>query len=254
MIIKRKMEFINLKGKVAVVTGAARGMGEAIAIELARYGANVVVSDILTGENTVKKIKSLDKKSFYIKTDVSNEKEVTELINETMKRFGRIDILVNNAGIYRNSPSLNVSEEEWEKTIHIDLKGVFLCSREALKHMKRGGSIVNISSIAAMLGFPQAAAYCAAKGGVRSLTKSLAVEFGNKGIRVNSIHPGVIDTPMTKGLKNSKMEKITLSKVPLNRIGKPLDIANAVVFLSSDAASYITGEELIVDGGWSSSS
>ena len=119
--------------------------------------------------------------------------------------------------------------------------------------MKRGGSIVNISSIAAMLGFPQAAAYCASKGGVRSLTKSLAAEFGNKGIRINSIHPGVIDTPMTKGLKNSKMEKTMLIKVPLGRIGKPIDIAKAVVFLSSDAASYITGEELIVDGGWSSS-
>jgi len=170
-----------------------------------------------------------------------------------MKKFGRIDILVNNAGIYKTSPSLNVSEEEWEKTIHVNLKGVFLCSREALKHMKRGGSIVNISSIAAMLGFPQAAAYCASKGGVRSLTKSLAAEFGNKGIRINSIHPGVIDTPMTKGLKNSKMEKTMLIKVPLGRIGKPIDIAKAVVFLSSDAASYITGEELIVDGGWSSS-
>lgn len=248
------MDFINLKGRVAIVTGAARGMGEAIAIELARYGANVVVSDVLPGESTVKKIKALKRDSIYVKTDVSNENEVKNLIDETIKKFKRIDILVNDAGIYKNSPSLNVSEEEWERTIHVNLKGVFLCSREALKHMKRGGNIVNISSVAAMVGFPQAAAYCASKGGVRSLTKSLAAEFGNKGIRVNSIHPGVIDTPMTKGLKNSKMEKMTLLKIPLNRIGKPIDIANAVVFISSDAASYITGEELIVDGGWSSSS
>ncbi len=247
------MEFIDLRDKIAIVTGAARGMGESIAIELARYGANVVVSDILSGESIVKKIRALKRDSIYIKTDISNEDEVINLINQTMKKFGRIDILVNNAGIYKTSPSLNVSEEEWEKTIHVNLKGVFLCSREALKHMKRGGSIVNISSIAAMLGFPQAAAYCASKGGVRSLTKSLAAEFGNKGIRINSIHPGVIDTPMTKGLKNSKMEKTMLIKVPLGRIGKPIDIAKAVVFLSSDAASYITGEELIVDGGWSSS-
>jgi 3-oxoacyl-[acyl-carrier protein] reductase len=247
------MDLSDLKNKVAIVTGASRGMGEAIAIELAKHGANVVVSDVLPGESTVRKIKELKKESIYVKTDVSNESEVKNLINQTIKRFKKIDILVNNAGIYNPSLSLNVSEEEWEKTIHVDLKGVFLCSREALRYMKRGGSIVNISSIAAMIGFPQAAAYCAAKGGVRSLTKSLAVEFGNKGIRVNSIHPGIIDTPMTKGM-NKSAEKAILAKVPLNRIGKPIDIANAVVFLSSDAASYITGEELVVDGGWSSSS
>ena len=247
-------DLFDLRGKVAIVTGASQGIGEGIAIELARYGANVVVSDILDGESTVKKVKALKRESIYVKTDVSKENEVKNMINETIRKFKKIDILVNNAGIYANSPTVNTSEEEWSKIIHVDLKGVFLCSREVLKHMKKGGSIVNISSIAAMVGFPRAAAYCAAKGGVRSLTKSLAVEFGGKGIRVNSIHPGVIDTPMTKGLKDSKMEKMTLSKVPLNRIGKPLDIANAVVFLSSDAASYITGEELVVDGGWSSSS
>jgi NAD(P)-dependent dehydrogenase (short-subunit alcohol dehydrogenase family) len=249
------MELTNLKNKVAIVTGAARGMGESIAVELARYGANVVVSDIISGKGTIKKIKALKRDAIYIKADVSDENEVKNLINETVRKFKGIDILVNNAGIYKPSPTLNTSEEEWSKTIHVDLKGVFLCSREALKYMKRGGSIVNISSIAAIVGFPEAAAYCAAKGGVRALTKSLASEFGSKGIRINSIHPGVIDTPMTKGaLRNKNMEKMTLSKVPLNRIGKPIDIANAVVFLSSDAASYITGEELVIDGGWSSSS
>lgn len=241
----------DLSGKVAIVTGSARGIGEGIAIELAKSGANVVVSDIISGENTVKKIKSLGKKSIYIKTDVSNEKEVIELINQTMKKFGRIDILVNNAGIYMTAPTTSVSEQDWEKTIHIDLKGVFLCSREALKHMKRGASIINISSIAGISGFNQSAAYCAAKGGVRMLTKSLAVEFGSKGIRVNSIHPGVIETPMTSGLlKDKKMMIGTVAKVPLGRIGKPVDIAGPVVFLASDAASYVTGEELVVDGGW----
>jgi NAD(P)-dependent dehydrogenase (short-subunit alcohol dehydrogenase family) len=130
-----------------------------------------------------------------------------------------------------------------------------LCSREALKYMKRGSSIVNISSIAGMVGFSESASYCAAKGGVRSLTKSLAVEFGSKGIRINSVHPGVVESPMTKaGLKDKSMEKETISKVPLGRVGKPEDIANAVLFLSSDAASYITGEELVVDGGWIASS
>jgi NAD(P)-dependent dehydrogenase (short-subunit alcohol dehydrogenase family) len=241
----------DLNGKVAIVTGAARGIGEGIAIELAKSGADVVVSDIIPGENTVKKIKTLGRKSIFIQTDVSNEKEVIDLINETMKKFGKIDILVNNAGIYRPAPTVNVSEEEWEKTIHVDLKGVFFCCREALKHMKKGASIINISSIAGISGFSMSAAYCAAKGGVRMLTKSLAVEFGKKGIRVNSIHPGVIDTPMTSGLsKDKKMMNAQIARIPLGRIGKPVDIAGPVVFLASDAASYITGEELIVDGGW----
>jgi NAD(P)-dependent dehydrogenase (short-subunit alcohol dehydrogenase family) len=241
----------DLSGKVAIVTGASRGMGESIAIELARQGANVVVSDILPGESTVKKIKSLKRDAIYVKADVSNEKEVISLVNQTIKRFGRIDILVNNAGIYKTSPTINVSEEEWEKTINVDLKGVFLCSREALKHMKRGGSIINISSIAGISGFPQSAAYCAAKGGVRTLTKSLASEFGKKGIRVNSIHPGTINTPMTQSfLKIKKERDEVLARIPLNRIGEPMDIAGPVVFLASDAASYVTGEELVVDGGW----
>lgn len=246
---------VNLKNKVAIVTGASRGMGEAIAVELARNGANIVVSDILPGEKTVKEVKALRRDAIYVKTDVSNENDVKNLVYQTIKKFRRIDILVNNAGIYHPSPTLETSEEEWSKTIHVDLKGVFLCSREALKHMKKGASIVNISSIAAMVGFPQAAAYCAAKGGVRSLTKSLAVEFGKSGIRVNSVHPGVVDTPMTSGFsKNKNAMKATLAQVPLGRIGKPIDIANAVVFLASDTASYITGEELVVDGGWTASS
>lgn len=241
----------DLSGKVAVVTGASRGIGESIAVELARHGANVVVSDIISGNDTVKKIKSLKKDSIYIKTDVSNEKEVINLINQTMRKFGKIDILVNNAGIYKYAPTTGFSLEDWEKTIHVDLRGVFLCSREALKHMKRGGSIINISSIAGISGFPESAAYCAAKGGVRALTKSLASEFGKKGIRVNSVHPGIIDTPMThQFLKDKKSKDAYLAKVPLGRIGQPVDIAGPVVFLASDAAAYVTGEELVADGGW----
>ncbi len=248
------MDFFNFKGKVAIVTGASRGMGEAIAIELAKYGASVVISDILSGEGTVEKIKSLKGNSIYIKTDVSDENDVKNLIEKTIKKFGSLDILVNDAGIYKLSPTLNLSENEWDKTINIDLKGVFLCCKEALKYMKRGSSIVNISSIAGISGLSESAAYCAAKGGVRILTKSLASEFGKRGIRVNSIHPGVIETPMTQdSLKNKTMKDATLSKVPLGRVGKPIDIAMAVLFLVSDAASYITGEELVVDGGWISS-
>jgi NAD(P)-dependent dehydrogenase (short-subunit alcohol dehydrogenase family) len=242
----------DLSGKVAIVTGAARGIGQGIAVELARHGASVVVvSDIISGENTVKQIHALKKKAVYIKADVSNENDVKNLINETMKKFSKIDILVNNAGIYKSAPTISVSEEDWERTIHIDLKGVFLCSREALKHMKRGASIINISSIAGISGFAESAAYCAAKGGVRTLTKSLAVEFGKKGIRVNSVHPGIIETPMTQPfLKDKKEVAAQLARVPLGRIGKPVDIAGPVVFLASDAASYVTGEELVADGGW----
>ncbi|MDD5700201.1 MAG: SDR family NAD(P)-dependent oxidoreductase [Candidatus Nanoarchaeia archaeon] len=241
----------DLSGKVAIVTGASRGIGESIAVELARHGASVVVSDIAPGEDTVKKIRMLKRNAIYVKTDVSNENDVKNLINETIKRFGKIDILVNNAGIYKWAPTTSFSLEDWERTIHVDLRGVFLCSREALKHMKRGASIINISSIAGISGFPGSAAYCAAKGGVRTLTKSLASEFGKKGIRVNSVHPGSIDTPMTKGLlKDKKMRNVTISRIPLGRIGKPIDIAGPVVFLASDAAGYVTGEELVVDGGW----
>lgn len=241
----------DLSGKVAIVTGAARGIGEGIALELAKQGASVVVSDIIPGESAVKKIKSLGRKAIYIKTDVSNEEEVVDLISQTIKHFGKIDILVNNAGIYKYGPTTSFSFEDWEKTIHIDLRGVFLCSREALKHMKRGGSIINISSIAGIQGFSDSAAYCAAKGGVRTLTKSLAAEFGKKGIRVNSVHPGIIDTPMTHAfLKDKKSKDAYVAKVPLGRVGQPVDIAGPVVFLASDAAAYVTGEELVADGGW----
>ena len=241
----------NLKGKVAIVTGAARGIGQSIAIELARQGADIVVSDIIPGKQTVNRIKALKRKAIYVKTDVSNKTEVENLMNETIKKFKKIDILVNNAGIFVTGPTSKVSEEDWDRTININLKGNFLCSQAALKYMKRGASIINISSVAGIGGYPQAASYCASKGGIRLLTKSLAAEYGPLGIRVNSIHPGIIETVMTKGLlENKKVKQGMLAKLPLKRTGKPVDIAGPVVFLASDAATYITGEEIIVDGGW----
>ena len=241
----------SLKNKVAVVTGSARGIGQAIAIELARAGANVVVSDIIPGNSTVNKIKKLKRKSIFIKADVSKKQEVDNIVRETIKNFKKIDILVNNAGIFRTGPTETLSEEEWDKTININLKGYFLCAQAVLKHMKKGGSIINISSVAGIGGYAQAAAYCSSKGGIRALTKSLAAEFGPLGIRVNSIHPGIIETAMTKDILADKGTKQgMLAKLPLKRTGRPIDIAYPVVFLASDAASYITGEELIVDGGW----
>ncbi len=241
----------NLKNKVAIVTGAARGIGQSIAVELARHGADVVVSDIIPGNATVNQIKKLKRKSIFIKTDVSNKNEVEDLINQTIKKFKKIDVLVNNAGVFVPGATEKLSEEDWEKTININLKGTFLCSQAALKHMKKGACIINISSVAGIIGYSQAAAYCSTKGGIRLLTKSLAGEFGNKGIRVNSVHPGIIETAMTQSILNDKKTKqVMLLKIPLARTGKPIDIAGPVVFLASDASSYMTGAEIIVDGGW----
>jgi len=241
----------DLKGKTAVVTGAARGIGQSIAVELARNRADVVVSDIIPGDKTVNEIKKLKRKSIFVKTDISDKKQVQELIEKTIKEFKKIDILVNNAGIFVPGAIENISEQDWEKTINVNLKGCFLCSQAALKYMKKGSSIINISSVAGISGYPSAAAYCASKGGIRLLTKSLAVECGARGIRVNSIHPGIIETAMTKDiLSDEKQKQGIIAKVPLKRTGKPIDIAGPSVFLASDASSYITGEEMVVDGGW----
>lgn len=241
----------DLSGKVAIVTGAARGIGQGIAIELAKQGADVVVSDIIPGDETVKKIKELKKKSFYVKTDISNKKDVENLISQTIKEFKKIDILVNNAGIYLPGNVSDMPEETWKKTMDINLKGPFLCSQAALKYMKKGASIINISSVAGIEGSAGGAAYCSSKGGIRLFTKALAAEVGSLGIRVNSVHPGLIDTAMTKGFtKDKKVLEPMMSKFLLKRVGQPIDIAGPVVFLASDASAYMTGSEVVADGGW----
>lgn len=245
------VSLFDLTGKIAIVTGAARGIGQSIAIELAKAGADIVVSDIITGEDTVNQIKKLNRKSIYVKTDISNKLEVNNLINQTIKTFKKIDILVNNAGIYISGPTLEFSEENWDKTMNINLKGGFLCSQAALRYMKKGSSIINISSVAGIEGSAGGAAYCTSKGGIRLLTKALAAEFSPLGIRVNSIHPGLIDTSMVKEIKkDKKMLESMMSKFLIKRIGNPLDIAGPAVFLASDASSYMTGSEIVVDGGW----
>jgi NAD(P)-dependent dehydrogenase (short-subunit alcohol dehydrogenase family) len=243
------VDLFDLTGKVAIVTGAARGIGQGIAVELARAGADVVISDIISGEDTISQIKKLKRKAIYVKTDISKKLEVENLIKETIKNFKKIDILVNNAGIYIPGSVIDFLEESWDKTMDINLKGPFLCSQAALKYMKRGSSIINISSIAGIEGSFGGAAYSASKGGIRLFTKSLAAEVGVLGIRVNSVHPGLIDTAMTGGLDKKTKEKI-LEKFLIKRAGKPVDIAGPVVFLSSDASSYMTGSEIVVDGGW----
>lgn len=244
-------DLFDLRGKIAIVTGAARGIGAGIAIELARKGADVVVSDIIPGNDTVNQIKKLKRKAIYVKADISKKKEVEAMINETIKNFKKIDILVNNAGIYLAGNTLDLPEESWDKTMNINLKGPFLCSQAALKHMKKGASIINISSVAGIEGSAGGAAYCASKGGIRLFTKALAAEVGSLGIRVNSIHPGLIDTAMTTGFtKDKKVLGGMISKFLIKRVGKPIDIAGPVAFLASDASSYMTGSEIVVDGGW----
>jgi NAD(P)-dependent dehydrogenase (short-subunit alcohol dehydrogenase family) len=241
----------DLTGKVAIVTGAARGIGQSIAIELARAGCNVVVSDIIPEEGTVSQIKKLKGKAIYVKTDISKKKEVENLIAETIKNFKKIDILVNNAGVYLPGNVSDCSEENWDKTMSINVKGPFLCSQAALKHMKKGASIINISSVAGIEGSAGGAAYCASKGAIRLFTKALAAEVGALGIRANSVHPGLIDTPMTTGFtKDKKALEAMMSKFLIKRVGNPVDIACPVVFLASDASSYMTGSEIVVDGGW----
>jgi len=245
------MSLFDLTGKVAIVTGAARGIGQGIAIELARAGANVVVSDIIPGESTVNQIKKLKRKSIYVKTDISNKKDVENLVAQTIKTFNKIDILVNNAGVYLPGNVSNMPEEAWDKTMNINVKGPFLCSQAALKYMKKGASIINISSVAGIEGSAGGAAYCSSKGAIRLFTKALAAEVGGLGIRANSVHPGLIDTAMTKGISSDKKTvQGMMSKFLIKRVGKPVDIAGPVVFLASDASSYMTGSEIIVDGGW----
>ncbi len=245
----------NLTGKIAIVTGSARGIGQSIAVELARQGANVVVTDIISGDATVNKIRALKRKSFFVKVDVSKKEEIENVVMETIKKFRKIDILVNNAGIFKPSPSENLSEEDWEKTIDVNLKGYFLFVQAVGKYMlkKKKGCIINIASVAGIMGYAQAVAYCASKGGINLLTKSLAAEWSPLGIRVNSICPGIIETAMTKDiLADKKTKQGMIMKVPLRRTGKPIDIAGGAVFLASDASSYITGQELVIDGGWTS--
>jgi len=245
------MGLFDLKGKVAIVTGAARGIGQGIAIELARAGADVVVSDIIPEEGTIKQINKLKRKAIYIQTDISNKNSVENLINQTIKTFKKIDILVNNAGGYIPGNTADLPEEIWDKTLSINAKGPFLCCQAALKYMKKGASIINISSVAGIKGSAGGAAYCASKGAIRLFTKALAAEVGSLGIRVNSVHPGLIDTAMTTGFtKDKKIVAGMISKFLLKRVGKPVDIAGPVVFLASDASAYMTGSEIVADGGW----
>ena len=248
----------NLKGKVAIVTGARRGMGRTHALALAKAGAKVAVADISLEEcqRVVEEIAKQGGEAMAIKCDVSKKKEVDEMVKKIVKEFGKIDILVNNAGIAQFVPFLEMTEEEWDRTLDINLKGYFLCAQACVKEMvkQKSGVIVNIASVAMGqqgVGMSNIVHYCASKGGIAGMTEALAVELAPYNIRVNAISPGMIETPMISSIKqDSKTVEAMLAKIPMRRVGKPEEVSNLVLFLASEVSSYMTGSTVIIDGGW----
>ena len=241
----------DLSGKVALVTGASRGIGKAIALHLGELGAEVVVN-YSSSENqaneVVELIKNIGRKSYKIKFDVSNEDEVNNSIETIIKESGSIDILVNNAGITRDSLLMRMKSSQWDDVLNTNLKGVFLCTKYVSKFMlkKRRGKIINITSIVGLIGNPGQANYSAAKAGVIGFTKTCAKEFASRGVNVNAIAPGFIETEMTESLNTDEILKL----IPLNKIGQTDQIAELSGFLASSSASdYITGQTISIDGG-----
>jgi NAD(P)-dependent dehydrogenase (short-subunit alcohol dehydrogenase family) len=248
----------SLKNKVALVTGARRGIGRGIALALAEAGAKVVVTDIDEKEcqEVVKEIEKLGSQGLAKKVDVTNKKEIEEAVKAAVDKFGKLDILVNNAGICPFKPFLEITEEDWDKVLDINLKGYFLCAQVAAREMARQkwGRIINIASVAmGQMGFGMAniVHYVASKGGVAGMTEAMAVELAPLGINVNAISPGVIETKMAEPvISDPKAKEGILKRVPKGRVGQPKDIATAAVYLASEEADYVTGAVLVVDGGW----
>ena len=242
-----------LEGKIAVVTGGSRGIGREIALTLAGYGATVVVNyngSKEKAQEVVDTIKSQGKEAIAIKASVSDSTEVESMIKEVMDQFGRIDILVNNAGITKDNLMMKMTEEDFDAVIDTNLKGTFYCMKQVYRIMlkQRYGRIINMSSVTGVIGNAGQVNYAASKAGVIGMTKSLARELGSRGITVNAVAPGFIETEMTDVLSDKVKEEIA-NQIPLKRMGAVKDVAEAVAFLASDKASYITGQVLHVDGG-----
>jgi 2-dehydro-3-deoxy-D-gluconate 5-dehydrogenase len=248
------LDQFNLSGKTALVTGSSRGLGAAIAIALAQAGANVAVhGSSAPPQATQHKLESIGVKSIALAGDVGDANVCARLVEETVRHFGAIDILVNNAGIIRRAPAADYSEEDWKALIDVNLSSVFRLTQHAGRHMlKRGsGKIINIASLLAFQGGILVPAYAATKGGVGQLTKAFANEWASKGVNVNAIAPGYMDTDNTEALrKNPERARQILERIPAGRWGQPGDLAGAVVFLASSASDYVHGHVLVVDGGW----
>lgn len=244
----------DLADKVALVTGASSGIGEAIAVELGRQGARVIVNYVGSSEAADAVVQRIPQ-AMAIEADVSRSEDVGRMVWLAVERFGRIDVLVNNAGIEHNAPFLEKSEADWDRVLSVNLKGPFLCTQAVARDMvrrKARGTIINISSVHEDLAFPGYAAYCASKGGLRMLCRNLALELAPYGINVVNVAPGAIATPINAATLEDPEKKLALEReIPLHRVGSPEEVAALVAYLASDAASYITGTTVFIDGGLS---
>ncbi|MBS1683443.1 MAG: glucose 1-dehydrogenase [Bacteroidetes bacterium] len=243
------------ESKVAIITGGASGIGQATAIAFARLGAKVVLADVQDAGDTLHHVRQPGGDGIYVKCDVSKEADVKALVGKTIEEYGRLDFGINNAGVEGANKSLrDLTEAEWDKTVDINLKGVWLCMKHEIPYIlqQSKGAIVNTASIAAMVGFPNMAAYVASKHGIAGLTKVAALELAKTDLRVNAICPGAIRTPMAERGMGSDPQSVNAytSLIPMGRMGLPEEIADTIVYLCSPSASYITGMVMVADGGW----
>lgn len=244
---------MRLENKVAFISGGGRGLGEVMAKLFAQEGASVVIGDVLEdeGKQVEAAINETGANCLFVRLNVTDETQWQQAVAATATRFGKLDILINNAGIYRTNKIENTSVEEWDQVLAINGKGVFLGTKAAIPEMRKagGGSIINLSSVAGLVGSADSGAYNASKGAVRLLTKSTAIQYAKEGIRANSIHPGTIETPMTADLLSGEGRRDRINRTPLRRLGRADDVAYGALYLASDEASFVTGSELVIDGG-----
>jgi glucose 1-dehydrogenase len=247
---------MKLEGKVALVTGSGRGIGKAIALRFAREGASILLHYNSSGDaaaEVAREISAMGRRVHAVRADVAEVREVERLIAEGVRHFGNLDVLVNNAGVERNTPFWEVTEADYDRVLNVNLKAVFFGCQAMVRHLRdtrRPGKIINISSIHEELPFPNFASYCASKGGVRMLTRTLAVELRGLGITINAIAPGAIETDINKQLLRDKTKlNALLAQIPLGRLGQPADVAGVAAFLASADADYVTGATYFVDGG-----
>jgi glucose 1-dehydrogenase len=247
---------MRLLGKIALVTGSSRGIGRGIAVRFANEGADLVIhynSSAPHAREVAAEVEAAGRRAHLLQADVAHASEVQRLVAESIAHFGRLDILVNNAGIERNAPFWEVTEEDYDLQLAVDLKAVFFGTQAFVRHLRetgRPGKIINISSVHEDLPFPGFSAYCASKGGVRMLTRTLAVELKGSGITINGIAPGAIETEINRGLLQDEAKlKGLLAQIPLGRIGRPQDVAGLAAFLASEDADYVTGSTYFIDGG-----